>query len=256
MNFKTKINELKKNGCTILPNILNKKECKNYIKIFEKIVKQLEKNKGSVFSTCQFIDNPFRHKKELVKLIHRRELDKIFFNLLDKNYVLIDSVALNRKLRPDLKEGRRSKNAGSWHADSRYLNNKRLEKGFSYISITMFNDWTNDNSATLYVPKSHNRRDRPNRNGKYLSKPLLGKAGSIAIIDTGLWHKAGKSSKNNRWGVFNYYGPWFMKPYFDFPKMMGKKFTNKISKPIQRLLHYNSIPPVNELERSNTVTKL
>ena len=132
MNFKTKINELKKNGYTILPNILNKKECKDYIKIFEKIVKQLEKNKGSVFSTCQFIDNPFRHKKELVKLIHRRELDKIFFSLLDKNYVLIDSVALNRKLRPDLKEGRRSKNSGSWHADSRYLNNKRFLHFINY----------------------------------------------------------------------------------------------------------------------------
>mgnify|MGYP000273456272 CR=1 FL=1 len=89
----SKSEELLKNALNIDPNDLfglrNYGELKldqnNYqeaIKIFEKIVKQLEKNKGSVFSTCQFIDNPFRHKKELVKLIHRRELDKIFFNLL------------------------------------------------------------------------------------------------------------------------------------------------------------------------------
>ena len=84
---------------------------------------------------------------------------------------------------------------------TRYLNNKRLEKGFSYVAITMFNDFTNDNSATLYVPKSHNRRDRPNRRGKYRGKALIGKAGSIAIIDSGLWHKGGKSSKNNRYNL-------------------------------------------------------
>ena len=47
-----------------------------------------------------------------------------------------------------------------------------------------------------------------------------------------------------------------MKPYFDFPKMMGKKFSGKISKPIKKLLHYNSIPPINELIRSNTISKL
>ena len=39
-------------------------------------------------------------------------------------------------------------------------------------------------------------------------------------------------------------------------KMMGKKFAKKVSKPIQKLLHYNSVPPINELERTNTVTKL
>ncbi len=256
MNLKTKINELKKNGITVLPNILSKKECENYILIFEKIIKKLSKSKKNVFSTCQFIDNPFRHEKKLVKLIYRKQLDKIFSNLLDKDYVLIDSVAVNRKLRPDLKEGKRCVSGGNWHVDSRYLNNKRLEKGFGYVAITMFNDWTNDNSATLFVPKSHNRRDRPNRNGNYPCKPLLGKAGSIAIFDTGLWHKAGEASKSNRWGVFNYYGPWFMKPYFDFPKMMGHKFARQISKPLRKLLHYNSIPPINELERTNTVTKL
>ena len=47
-----------------------------------------------------------------------------------------------------------------------------------------------------------------------------------------------------------------MKPYFNFPKMMGKKFASKVPKPVRKLLHYNSIPPVNELERTNTVTKL
>ena len=256
MNIKIKINELKKNGLTILPNILSKSECINYVNICENIIKKFEKKKGPVFSTAQFIDNPFRHNKNLIKLIHRKEFDKIFCNLLDENYVLIDSVVVNRKLRPDLKYGDRCKTGTSWHVDSRYLNNKRLEKGFGYVAIIMFNDWTNDNSATLYVPRSHNRRDRPNRNGKYRCKALLGKAGSIAIIDTGLWHKAGQPSKNNRWGAFNYYGPWFMKPYFDFPKMMGKKFAKKISKPIQKLLHYNSVPPINELKRTNTITKL
>ena len=256
MNIKAKINELKKNGVVILPNVLSKKECENYISIFEKITKKLEKSKKSVFLTCQLIDNPFRHEKKLINLMYDKQQDKMFSNLLDKDYVLISSTLVNRKLRPGFAEGKRCVSGANWHSDSRYLNNRRLEKGFGYVTVTMFNDFTNGNSATLYVPKSHNRRDKPNRYGNYSSKPLLGKAGSVAILDSGIWHKAGNASKNNRWGMFNYYGPWFMKPYFDFPKMMGKSFARQISKPLQKLLHYNSKPPINEFQRTNTVTKL
>ena len=55
--------------------------------------------------------------------------------------------------------------------------------------------------------------------------------------------------------MFSYYGPWFVKPYFRFPEMLGEDFGKKTSKELRRLFHYNSTPPLNEDERENTVTK-
>ena len=126
MNFKAKINELKKNGVVILPNVLSKKECENYILIFEKITKKLEKSKKSVFLTCQLIDNPFRHEKKLINLMYDKQQDKMFSNLLDKDYVLISSTLVNRKLRPGFAEGKRCVSGANWHSDSRYLNKRKL----------------------------------------------------------------------------------------------------------------------------------
>ena len=45
-----------------------------------------------------------------------------------------------------------------------------------------------------------------------------------------------------------------MKPYFDFPTMMSKKYKN-IDKKIKKILHFNSIPPENELKGVYTLQK-
>ena len=59
------------------------------------------------------------------------------------------------------------------HTDSRYNNNKRFDKGYSFLTISMFNDFSNDNSATLYIPESLNRKDRPPAINKNIDQKLL-----------------------------------------------------------------------------------
>ena len=77
----------------------------------------------------------------------------------------------------------------------------------------------------------------------------------MEIFDSGLWHRGGDATHNDRWSMYSYYGPWFVKPYFRFPEMLGEKFGKKLSKPLRRLLHYTSTPPLNEDERRHTVIK-
>ena len=93
-------------------------------------------------------------------------------------------------------------------------------------------------------------------------KQILGKAGTIAIIDAGLWHKAGKVSTSNRWGLYSYYGPWFVKPYYRFPDMLGnqfpkrlrRRFNGSIKENVLRLLHYHStFVSMFILKRSNVI---
>ena len=162
----------------------------------------------------------------------------------------------NRKIREDLPE-RKSKNPGAdWHTDSRYLGGEKISPGFGYLVILMLDDFTKDNSATRYVKKSHLTRNIPIRNRNYNSTPIVGEQGSIVIMDSGMWHRAGDPTYNSRWSMFNLYGGWFMKPYYRYWDMLSKFQINRLTKVQKRLLHINSVPPLHEEERFSTVTKL
>ena len=71
------------------------------------------------------------------------------------------------------------------------------------------------------------------RNFNYKSKFLTGKKGDVVIFDSSLWHKGGMPSNLPRLGIFNLYGPWWIKPYFNFQKMIGKKGT-KLNKFVRK----------------------
>ena len=256
------IKELKDDGITYIPNAISEKKCKYYINRFENIINKFKKNRIPLNNNCQTIENCFRHDFELANLIYNKKVDKILKKLIDENYVLIVSNVLNRRLR-QFKYQRPERLGSTWHHDSRVVGNKTLERGFAYIAITMFNDFTETNGSTLYIPKSHKKRNQPIRRFNYKHKKILGKAGTIAIFDSGIWHKAGKVSKNDRWSMYSYYGPWFVKPYYRFPEMLGNNFSknlgNKMNKDIKenvlKLLHYYATPPINEQERRYTLTQ-
>ena len=141
---------------------------------------------------------------------------------------------------------RRKKNLGvSWHTDSRYLNKKKISKGFSYLVIIALDSFDKKN-GTRYIPKSHNFSKQPKRSFSKLElkklkvKTLKMKAGSVCIMDTGTYHQAGDPTLNSRWSIFSIYTGWFVKPYFDYSKIY-KKF--KMTEDIKRILHYFSRPP-------------
>jgi hypothetical protein len=248
------IQNLKVNGITYLPREYSKNEIEHYKNKFEKIVDNFKKNKVPLNPNCQLIRNPYRHDLELSKLIYHKKVDKILKNLIGDDHILVNSTIINRKLSRDV--SKHGVNMGDkWHTDSHYLNKKRMEKGLTYVAITLFDDFTKENGGTLYIPKSHNKRSIPKKKGNYnkLSKFIIAKAGSIVIIDGGIWHKGGSPNSQDRWSMFSYYAPWFIKPYFRFPEMLGEKFGKKCNSELKRLFHYNSTPPLNEEESLYTL---
>ena len=263
-NWITKhIKELSKDGITFIPNAISKKKCNYYINRFENIITKFEKSRVPLNTSCQTIENCFRHDLKLIDLIYHRKVDAILKKLIDKNYILIATNVLNRIYR-QFKHKRKERLGRTWHHDSRIIGNKTLEKGIFFLVLTMFDDFTKKNGSTLYVPKSHVTKNQPMKRYNYKHKQILGKAGTIVIFDAGLWHKAGKvSHNNNRWGMYSYYGPWFVKPYYRFPDMLGnslsKNLENKVNRKtkenVLKLLHYYSTPPKNELERRYTLTQ-
>ena len=186
-------------------------------------------------------------------------MDAILKRLLDEDYVLISTTLTNRKRMPDIKSSYQAL-GGNWHSDSRYLDGgRRLDQGFSYIALITLNDFKKENGATHFVPGSLKLRQRPERDGSYEYIVAEAKAGTMVLFDTGLWHRSGPAGTEDRWAAVNYYGPWFMKPYFRFNDIileeLGEEFTRSLTPTQRRLLHFNSTPPLNEEERFSTLIK-
>lgn len=254
-NFKNHIKELREKGITKIENFLSNKDCNYFVERSNKLFNLfLKKDRTHTFNiNCQWIQSPFRFDEEFYELLYFKKLDKIFSKLLDKNYVLTNSSIVNRRVYKHKKI--KGINMGDkWHTDSRYLDSKRLDKGFGYLVIIMLEDFDKNNGCTKYVPRSHFNRERPKRNKNYKHKLLTGKKGTVVIMDTGIWHKGGKPNNNSRWSIFSYYSPWFVKPYYQYDKMIGQKKMKSLKKNIRKLLHFNSNPPINDDKRIGTIT--
>jgi len=245
--------ELNRDGVQIFPNVFSNAECDYFISFLEKAhARNLNYVTFVESPSSQFVPNFFRHSAELLPLVCIPEIDEILKNVLDEDYVLIGCNAINRKA--DARKHNDSVDVGSgWHTDSRYLNGTRLQAGFFYSMLVMLDDFCLENGATEFVRGSHLRTDRPVRNGNYEFSVITGKRGDVVLYDSGLWHRGGEQSGDRRWGVFNLYGPWFVKPYFDFTTMVDPL---KLNSRLKALLHFNSIPPNNEYERFNTLQKI
>ena len=241
------LRKLDQNGLLLLEKIISEKKVRLIKKKLEKILdKRIKKNQFVGDERNFILWNYFFDDKSLLELLELPLVDKILKQILDPNYVLQSSVAQSRSIiKKELKVKKKAKLGISWHTDSRYLNRKKISKGFSYLVIIALDDF-DKNNGTRYIPKSHNFSKQPKRSFSKLElkklkvKTLKMKAGSICIMDTGTYHQAGEPTLNSRWSIFSIYTGWFVKPYFDYSKIY-KKF--KMTENIKRILHYFSRPP-------------
>ena len=245
---------LKEDGLTYIPNAYSKAECARYVSKCNAIMEKLIADKKATRDgDCRNIWNFFKHDPELLDLVYHPALEEILKNSIDEDFVLVAGNIINRQ-RFNLTSGG-SNYADDWHTDSRYLGGQRLAAGFNFGFIVMLEDFTKENGATHFIRGTQKLRERPNRMGDYQYETLTGEAGTAVIFDSGVWHRGGTPSEKSRWGVFSMYGPWFMKPYFRFPEMLGEDFKKKLTPELKRLFHYDSIPPLDENERINTLVK-
>ena len=131
-------------------------------------------------------------------------------------------------------------------------NNKRISNGFSYLVIVALEDFTKDTASTQFIKDSFRNFKKPKRFAQKKYNTLKMKTGSVCIMDTGITHRGGISTKTSRWSIFNIYSPWFVKPYFNYQKLLGNK-GKKLNKKEKKILHFFSEPPTSHNERVNTI---
>ncbi len=257
MDYQKLAEEIRVNGLVTIPNVYSKDACRLYKeKADEVITKFIEQKKFLINQNCQYIINPFRHSEIFLDLLINEPTDNLLKILIDDDYVVINATMNNRKIRPDITTGYQKSLGDDWHTDSRYYDGgKRLDRGFGYLMCVMLDDFSEVNAGTHYVPGSHLLRTFPERQGNYKYNILTGEAGTVVVMDSGTWHRSGPPSPYNRWAVFNLFGPWYMKPYFDFPKMFSPEVASTLPKQIKKLLHFNTIPPRDEDERLSTLVR-
>jgi Phytanoyl-CoA dioxygenase (PhyH) len=87
-------------------------------------------------------------------------------------------------------------------------------------TMWMLTDFTEDNGATIIVPGTHKKPDHPRVGGSIDVDPmrqypgerrLLGKAGTVAVLDSRLWHAVAPNvTTQERVAVIVRYAPWWL----------------------------------------------
>jgi hypothetical protein len=205
----------------------------------------------------QVLDNYFTDSSELLGLIHQPLTDGVMRRMIDDDYVLISPSARNRRRMTDDPIERSTSGIG-WHTDSRFIQGGQgFRPSLCYMSVLMIDRFDTENGATHVIPGSHKDYSRPDdREADLPFEHLTGDIGSMVVLDTALWHRVGYPSKESRWGVFNTYGPWFMKPYHRFNELFTDVQVDSMSLALRQLLHFDSIPPRDHNESMITLRRV
>lgn len=248
---------LKSEGLVVLNDVLSQEECTRYR---GRLDRQLEERiaSGSYCGneTSQVLDNYFKTDHTLVDLLYQEVTHEVMRRLIDDDYVLISPSARNRHIMSGRSFGKKTSGVG-WHTDTRFIGGAGIKPSLCYMSILCIDEFTRANGATHYIPRSHLRYQRPpDRDALLEFDYMLVPSGGMAIIDTALWHRVGDATPDSRWGVFNTYGPWFMKPYHRFHEMFTSEQSDRLPLIIRQLLHFDSIPPRDHDESMVTLRRV
>lgn len=111
--------------------------------------------------------------------------------------------------------------------------------------LVMLDDFTVENGATLVLRGSHKQMKKPTE--EYFeenSEPLLGKAGSIVLFNSYLWHKGGfNRTDKNRVALTLSFGLAFIKPQLDYARYLGEKRGQQLSELSRQVFGYNARVP-------------
>jgi hypothetical protein len=248
-------------GIALVPGALSQEECRVAVDRLESILRQRLENGVFVGNrTYQVLYNYFMEDRGLLSLIALDLCDEVMRRAIDDDYVLISPSARNRQSRGDLPADRPTSGVG-WHIDSRRIGGRTpvvLRPSPIFFAVIALDDLGPENGATHYIPGSHKRYERPiDRDAAPSdSRVLEARAGSLIFMDSALWHRVGDASGARRWMIFNMYGPWFMKPYFDFSSMFPPSEAAGLQPLLRQLLHFDSRPPRDHTEGTITLRRV
>lgn len=113
--------------------------------------------------------------------------------------------------------------------------------------LVMLDDFTLENGATYVLNGSHKVEARPSDETFFQqSDRITGKAGSILLFNSNLWHAAGENtSGKDRCALTLTFTKPYMKQQMDYPRFLGYHEGDRFSERLQQVLGYHSRTPEN-----------
>ena len=113
---------------------------------------------------------------------------------------------------------------------------------FIYLSDVKEND-----GPTQIVPNSHKIRRYPTNLDNKKTLKILGKKGTIIIVNSSIWHGSSSKNTNTQRTILTLsYSRWHLRQTFSVPYSIPVKFRKKLSLEQKKLLGFYNYPPKNE----------
>lgn len=113
--------------------------------------------------------------------------------------------------------------------------------------LVLLDDFTQDNGATLFLTGSHRSPQKPaDAHFDAHASKALGKAGSLYLFDSRIWHAAGVNrTQGPRRCLTLTFTRSYLKPQFDYCRALGEDFCQTQTPDIQQLLGWYARTPSN-----------
>ena len=250
------IDELFESGAFVIPQLIHTETASALKDRCLRVEDSYIQKGGKTDINGSVISHPFLYDSEFYKYVEIPEICDLIERCIGDSIILVNANINNRQISKGL-SGNTAPGVG-WHTDSRYVQKgqRRLPHGFGYILCICLDNFSEKNGATKIIKGSHLFDEKPTReidSDKYKIETITLKQGDAFLFDCGIWHTAGTPNEETRWSIFNFYAPWYIKPYYDYPNMFTSKQKLDFSDRLMKLLHFNSQPPVLQTHRVNTV---
>jgi ectoine hydroxylase-related dioxygenase (phytanoyl-CoA dioxygenase family) len=116
-------------------------------------------------------------------------------------------------------------------------------------------DFVRGSGATCFVPGSHRTASFPETGCNDGMVEVEAPAGSLMLFSGAVWHgSSAKSDPGARWGVFNRYSRWFMRPSFDLTACTPESVYSRLSAEQREILGFRFRAPKDEFTRVTRIS--
>jgi hypothetical protein len=112
-------------------------------------------------------------------------------------------------------------------------------------TLVMLDDFTPENGATWMLTGGHRMAEKPSQEVFAQSaEQALGPAGSVLLFNSNLWHSGGENRTDRpRRSITPMFCRPFIKPQFDYPRVLGYDAADNLSAYARQVVGYNARIP-------------
>lgn len=218
------VEEVTRNGYTLIKNAIHSKDIQNYRKLIEAIYETQAKEIGGEDKLISCRDSDIArcllaYDEQFLALAYNKKLNAISQELLGtKTVLLMQNGILNKK--------NKKQHQTHWHRDLNFQH-WVCSDVLAINALYCIDDFTIENGCTIALPGSHLHANFPS--DEYVNKNqiyLEAKSGDLIIMNSMMFHRAGINNTNNtRRAINNVIGKPFMAQQLDIPSLLNGKYS-------------------------------